>query len=961
MKKFLGLFIVLFAGALCNAQVAQEPVNVVNSAPAGSCGVAPLTKVSNVGTYQCIGDVWTSFATGSGFSGSPINSVAATYQVLAADFSAFKTLVITSGSGAVTLVASGAQPTSGRYINVVNQGSGVVTITRSGQNINGGTATLSLPAGSATAPTSITIVSDGTNYFTSGIAGAATASGISGGTSGQAAIMGSATTVTSSKALAGSGAGITTGPTSSTNTDCANFSGTGGQIADSGAPCGGGLVGFVDPVASYSAAGVTTATTGTIASSSNSLNVTSATGWSVGMGISVANAATGVASITSATGGSVTGPVGSTCYLTAFNNGGTSTIAVATLVTLNTIVGATFQIWPGQGVTSVPTTATLSNGTPKGTGAPVSAIAATPATCSGTATVTTTTGNSTLISSVTGIVGTTFTLADSATQTATTQAVNHDDTAALNTAIASGSNVYIRPGSYNITGSLNVTTSIAIIGSGGGQSFIVNRGTANDVFRVTAEGAPAFALNYPLGPQIKDLTLNQASGITPIAGAGLHVGTGVAAHYTYDLKITNVAMGSLWEGVYHDTGAVGINFTNSTINSPASGFGDYYNTPSPGGDQNIDGLHIQVGSLYLQQSDTNSYTNLKINTGSVFTGSGVIGNVVFLNPSIEQSFACAFDFTASSTATLLDITIVGGEEEATNLYCNRSHALSVANVDTIITIGAGQFPESGGGIFDFFGNVSIESTYNEVTEGLNTGGFPETRWKNLGSVSSTYLTQDLTVGHLGLVNNSTSASQDFITWTLGASPTVSGITYGGSSTNNTFSGPLLGNNGLRVIGTTPGLTSATSGYWCGVTSSEPRCQMVDSTAGADAKVWQFKTDASGNYIIQAVNDTIGAVTNAMVIARTGQTPISVTFNEPLVASTISPASARKGTLTCTSGGTIAVTNSNYATTSDVTFTNKTPGGTVSWTPNINGVTPGTGFTVICATLDTSVYTYDIFN
>ncbi len=62
--------------------------------------------------------------------------------------------------------------------------------------------------------------------------------GLSGMTAGQVPIAATATTVTSSHALAGSGAGITTGPITSTNLDCAEFSGTGGQIADSGAPCG---------------------------------------------------------------------------------------------------------------------------------------------------------------------------------------------------------------------------------------------------------------------------------------------------------------------------------------------------------------------------------------------------------------------------------------------------------------------------------------------------------------------------------------------------------------------------------------------------------------------------------------------------------------------------------------------------------------------------------------------------
>jgi len=65
-------------------------------------------------------------------------------------------------------------------------------------------------------------------------------SGLSGMTAGQIPVAATASTVTSSKPLAGSGAGITTGPTTTTTSDCANFSGTTGQIADSGSPCGGG-------------------------------------------------------------------------------------------------------------------------------------------------------------------------------------------------------------------------------------------------------------------------------------------------------------------------------------------------------------------------------------------------------------------------------------------------------------------------------------------------------------------------------------------------------------------------------------------------------------------------------------------------------------------------------------------------------------------------------------------------
>ena len=98
---------------------------------------------------------------------SPVNPQTSTYQVLASDFSGGKTITVASGTFTITLVASGAQPANGQYIEIINYGSGVVTIARSGQNINGGTASLTLAAASATAPTSALITSDSANYFAS--------------------------------------------------------------------------------------------------------------------------------------------------------------------------------------------------------------------------------------------------------------------------------------------------------------------------------------------------------------------------------------------------------------------------------------------------------------------------------------------------------------------------------------------------------------------------------------------------------------------------------------------------------------------------------------------------------------------------------------------------------------------------------------------------------------------------
>ncbi len=82
--------------------------------------------------------------------------------------------------------------------------------------------------------------------------------GLSGMTAGQVPIAATSTTVTSSKALAGSGAGITTGPTSSTSGDVTTFSGTAGQIQDSGT-----LLTALAPLASPTFTGTPAAPTAT--------------------------------------------------------------------------------------------------------------------------------------------------------------------------------------------------------------------------------------------------------------------------------------------------------------------------------------------------------------------------------------------------------------------------------------------------------------------------------------------------------------------------------------------------------------------------------------------------------------------------------------------------------------------------------------------------------------------------
>jgi hypothetical protein len=135
------------------------------SAPVTTAGTLNLT-LANAGSGVFLGNKGTVSSTPVYATLSGVDTPkTATYQVLTSDFSGYKTIPISSGTFIVTLVASGSQPPAGEWINVVNYGSGTITIARSGQNINGGTSSLTLQPGSATAPTSYLIQSDGTNYF----------------------------------------------------------------------------------------------------------------------------------------------------------------------------------------------------------------------------------------------------------------------------------------------------------------------------------------------------------------------------------------------------------------------------------------------------------------------------------------------------------------------------------------------------------------------------------------------------------------------------------------------------------------------------------------------------------------------------------------------------------------------------------------------------------------------------
>jgi hypothetical protein len=82
------------------------------------------------------------------------NPQTSAYQALTSDFASCKSIPVASGTFTITLVATMSQPPNGQCILILNYGSGVVTVA----------ASQSLAAGSASAPTGLLVISDGTNY-----------------------------------------------------------------------------------------------------------------------------------------------------------------------------------------------------------------------------------------------------------------------------------------------------------------------------------------------------------------------------------------------------------------------------------------------------------------------------------------------------------------------------------------------------------------------------------------------------------------------------------------------------------------------------------------------------------------------------------------------------------------------------------------------------------------------------
>lgn len=309
---------------------------------------------------------------------------------------------------------------------------------------------------------------------------------------------------------------------------------------------------WTDPITDYNASGVITTTTGTISSGTNSLSVASASGWSVGMGIAIANAGTG--------------------------------------------------------------------------------------------------GNTELITYITGINGTTFTIYDNASTTATGQIVNHDDTRALQAAFDSGRNVHIRAGQYNITSTSTITKSIMITGdravdnlahtspiqSNTGGTVIWNRSVTSDVLNISSSYVT-----------LANLAIEQKSDITPTAGYAIILGN--ASTRVRMTEIHSVLIYGTYGGL-KVTGNVIPAFIHNNLFFTLGGYSNtsgavYVNNPAPAGDIQWVANYFRVINpgvvVYITNADESNFTSNKISDGDpclkIDDSNGRVARQMFSNNSFEST------------------------------------------------------------------------------------------------------------------------------------------------------------------------------------------------------------------------------------------------------------------------------------------------------------------------------------
>jgi hypothetical protein len=223
------------------------------------------------------------------------------------------------------------------------------------------------------------------------------------------------------------------------------------------------------------------------------------------------------------------------------------------------------------------------------------------------------------------------------------------DCGPIQAACSAGTSVALGAGSYyfgHSNASCVVSTPCTILGQGPGTTVIHNEGTTNDVFVFNANTIPTggfYPIPNPLGSggTVGGFTILEEPSLTPTAGYGLRVGAnlGVGPGFgmTWGFIFNNIDIKGTYGFIRTDPGMWENKFENMSLSNCVGSNAIYFNSPIPSGDAFFDNIMINGNSssqpcnFYVNASDTNNFSNIKINNGKFIFGAGGVSNLKLSN------------------------------------------------------------------------------------------------------------------------------------------------------------------------------------------------------------------------------------------------------------------------------------------------------------------------------------------
>lgn len=334
-----------------------------------------------------------------------------------------------------------------------------------------------------------------------------------------------------------------------------------------------------------------------------------------------------------------------------------------------------------------------------------------------------------LITQVTAIVGTTFTVSTAASTTVSGATIKHDDSVALQNSFNSGKNVWLRcNANYDAGLTLNITNPMMVRGclavdntthsspvqTNSGGSTIWDTSAASSVFNITSSYVT-----------LANFAVEQDPNVTPTSGYGVILGNGsfrMRMDEIYNVLIygtygTLELLGNVVPAFIHDNWFYGYGGTGNTSGSVT------INNVTPAGDVKWVSNEFRVlndgPNVNIICTDTENFTNNKFNNGDpdlTINDSGCTGTGVFAQTFANNSFEGGANtgqlikISSSGTNTVYGLNFIGGEVGVDNgkggfLISNNAEDVAIEGIDFQDLTGKAYSVTSTAGGVTAFGNI----------------------------------------------------------------------------------------------------------------------------------------------------------------------------------------------------------------------------------------------------------------